>query len=79
MMGLIDLNYDCLHALLLQCNLPTAVAVVRALYPLQEQTASALLKSRCTFLNNNAPASLLFLGVERRQQDVADNITLLGR
>lgn len=49
-MGLLDLNYDCLHALLLQCNLPTAVAVVRALYPLQGQTASVLLKSRCTLI-----------------------------
>ncbi len=69
MKGLLDLNYDCLHAVLLQCNLPTAVAVVRALYPLQGQTASALLKSRCTLIPtlskyfNNPGAIIRSLGV----------------
>ncbi len=68
-MGLLDLNYDCLHALLLECNLPTAVAVVHALYPLQGQTASALLKSRCTLIPtlskyfNNLGAIIRSLGV----------------
>lgn len=45
-----DLNYDCLHVLLLHCNLATAVAVIGALHRIQGQTATALLRSRCTLI-----------------------------
>lgn len=64
-----DLNYDCLCALLLQCSLPTAVAVIRALHHLQGETASALLRSRCALIPtlsnhfNNPGAIIRSLGI----------------
>ncbi len=45
------LHYDCLHTLLHHCNLPTAVALTDALKcDLGDQTATALLKNRCTLV-----------------------------
>jgi len=47
-----DLHYDCLHTLLQHCNLPTAVALTDALnHDLKDQTATALLRNRCTLVS----------------------------